>query len=70
MPARADAKTPTEVECAPGCLYSVFFLAIQYQMILWNMGIEINPLWVVVVVIFMFIGWIVFMLYRANRRKY
>jgi len=47
--------------------FSVFFLAIQYQMILWNLGIKINPVIVILPMTAMMIGWILFLLYRANR---
>jgi uncharacterized membrane protein len=49
--------------------FSVFLLAIQYQMILWNLGIEINPLWVVLVVIFMTIDWIIIWYFAAHRQN-
>ncbi len=49
--------------------FSVFLLAIQYQMILWSMGIEINPLWVVLVVTFMFIGWIASWYFVTHRQS-
>lgn len=49
--------------------FSVFLLAIQYQMILWSLGIEINPLWVVLVVIFVFIDWIVIWYFVTHRQN-
>lgn len=49
--------------------FSVFFLVIQYQMILWNLGIKINPGIVILPMTAVLIGWILFLLYRANRQN-
>jgi uncharacterized membrane protein len=49
--------------------FSVFFLVIQYQMILWNLGIKINPGIVILPMTVVLIGWILFLLYRANRQN-
>jgi uncharacterized membrane protein len=46
--------------------FSVFLLAIQYQMILWNLGIQINPLVVILGMAPPFIIWIGVWLYRTH----
>ncbi|MGD0077522.1 MAG: DUF1648 domain-containing protein [Sedimentisphaerales bacterium] len=48
--------------------FSVFLLAIQYQMILWGLGIKINPLWVILAVIFISMDWII-LWYFVTRRQ-
>lgn len=51
-------------------LLSVFFSLVQYLTIMWNLGIKINPVIVILPMTAALIGWIFFMLYRANRKKY
>jgi len=46
-------------------LLSVFMLMAQYQMILWNLGIQINPLVVILGMVIPFIIWMGAWLYRA-----
>jgi uncharacterized membrane protein len=50
-------------------LFSIFLLLAQYQMILWNLGIEINPLAVILVMAPAFIIWIAVWMYRAQRKR-
>jgi len=50
-------------------LFSVFLLLVQYQMILWNLGIEINPLAVVLVIIPAFIVWMTVRFYRKIKNQ-
>ena len=49
-------------------LFSIFLLLIQYQMILWSLGIEINPLVVILAMVPIFIIWIA-MYFCVARRK-
>jgi uncharacterized membrane protein len=49
--------------------FSVFFLAIQYQMILWGLGIKINPLWVILAVIFISMDWIIIWYFVTRRQN-
>ena len=51
-------------------LLSVFLSLVQYLIIMWNLGIKINPVIVILPMTAALIGWIMFMLYRANRKKY
>jgi uncharacterized membrane protein len=50
-------------------LLSVFLSLVQYHIIAWNLGIKINPGIVILPMTIAMIGWIVFMLYRANRQS-
>jgi Protein of unknown function (DUF1648) len=50
-------------------LLSVFLSLVQYLTIMWNLGIKINPVIVILPMTAALIGWIMFMLYRANRRS-
>ncbi len=50
-------------------LFSIFLLAIQYQIILWNLGIEINPLVVILAMAPAFVVWIVVWFCLAYRRR-
>jgi uncharacterized membrane protein len=50
-------------------LFSIFLLAVQYQIILWNLGIEINPLVVILAMSPVFIVWIAVWFYLAYRRR-
>ena len=46
--------------------FSVFLLAIQYQMILWNLGIEINPAMMILPMTAAIITWPILRIYRAH----
>jgi uncharacterized membrane protein len=50
-------------------LLSVFLSLVQYLTIMWNLGIKINPVIVILPMTIVLIGWIFFILYRANRRS-
>lgn len=50
-------------------LFSVFLLLVQYQMILWNIGIEINPLFVIFGMVPVFIVLIVAWFCRARCKR-
>jgi Protein of unknown function (DUF1648) len=50
-------------------LLSVFLSLVQYLTIMWNLGIKINPVIVILPMTAALIGWIFFMLYWANRRS-
>jgi len=50
-------------------LFSVFLLLVQYQMILWNLGIEINPLAVVLLIVPAFAAWLVVWFYRKSKNQ-
>ncbi len=50
-------------------LMSIFMSLVQYLTIMWNLGIKINPVIVILPMTIVIIGWIFFMLYRANRRS-
>ena len=50
-------------------LLSVFLSLVQYLTIMWNLGIKINPVIVILPMTIAMIGWIFFMLYRANRQS-
>jgi len=50
-------------------LLSVFLSFVQYHIIAWNLGIKINPVIVILPMTAALIGWIMFMLYRANRQS-
>jgi uncharacterized membrane protein len=51
-------------------LFSIFLLLVQYQMILWNIGIEINPLWVILVSAFIVIDCAIILIYREHKKKH
>jgi uncharacterized membrane protein len=50
-------------------LLSILMLLAQYQIILWNLGIKINPTIVALPMLAAIIGWIIFYFYRANRQN-
>jgi hypothetical protein len=50
-------------------LMSVFMSLAQYHIILWNIGIKINPMIVIIPMTVAIIGWIVFWFYRARRQS-
>lgn len=50
-------------------LISVFMLLAQYQMILWNLGIEIHPALFVLPMILALVIWMIFWFCRACRRR-
>lgn len=50
-------------------LISIFLLLVQYQMILWSIGIKINPLWVFLVWMLFFIDWTIIWFYRHYKQQ-
>ena len=50
-------------------LMSVFMSLAQYQMILWNLGIKINPMIVILPMTAAIIIWVVLRFYRARRQN-
>jgi uncharacterized membrane protein len=50
-------------------LFSVFILLVEYHTILWNLGIEINPLVIVFGIVPAFIGWMAVWFYLVHRKK-
>jgi len=50
-------------------LFSFFVLLAQYHTILWNLGIKINPLAVILVVVFAFVDWMAVWYYRTHLKK-
>lgn len=48
---------------------SVLLLLLQGLTIAWNLGTKINPGFIIMPMTIVMIGWIIFMLYRANRRS-
>ncbi len=50
-----------------GVFLGIFLLAIQYHIILWNLGIEMNPLWVLPVPLAVIVAWVVVRCCRLRR---
>jgi membrane protein implicated in regulation of membrane protease activity len=50
-------------------VFSIIMLAVQYQIILWNLGIKTNPNMVVVIAVSAVIVWMFVWYYRARRKK-
>ncbi len=49
-------------------ILSVLLLLVQYHIILWNIGIKINPGFIAMPMIVVLLSWIIYFFYKANRK--